>query len=417
MKSVRVLLASGFNPHYSLGRGSHRRFIVSGLALSLAGALMMLALVALRSHGVQAEARDVPLAPAVPGRPNPGAFPVLTVFTDREALPALASAARQVPEVTAVAEFSSATRWLTMWNNEGDAPVFAPPGQQIPVDIGSVDPAEYQQMVPEMQRRQLLDLPEGGALISRSAAKLRGIENTGTLRFGTTWINVVGVVDDELTRGHEVLVTHRTGAALAVTHNRYLEIALTSLNEAAAVMSELRKHVPAGVPAKIRGPLGSDIGDGGGLLPLADIKTIFGEFPARLGTGMDIRIPQEWIDANTAVESVPLVGEFRCHKAMFPQIRGAVAAVEQAGLGPLIDGSDFGGCFSPRFIRAGREGGLSRHSWGAAIDFNVSGNLMGNAPTIDRRIVEIMEQWGFSWGGDWTEPDGMHFEFVFSRTQ
>ena len=27
-------------------------------------------------------------------------------------------------------------------------------------------------------------------------------------------------------------------------------------------------------------------------------------------------------------------------------------------------------------------------------------------------MVKIFEQWGFTWGGQWLVPDGMHFEFV-----
>jgi hypothetical protein len=37
---------------------------------------------------------------------------------------------------------------------------------------------------------------------------------------------------------------------------------------------------------------------------------------------------------------------------------------------------------------------------------------MGQVPTIDQRIVNIMGDWGFTWGGNWTVPDGMHFEFL-----
>jgi hypothetical protein len=25
--------------------------------------------------------------------------------------------------------------------------------------------------------------------------------------------------------------------------------------------------------------------------------------------------------------------------------------------------------------------------------------------------VEIFDRWGFTWGGSWLVPDGMHFEF------
>ena len=31
---------------------------------------------------------------------------------------------------------------------------------------------------------------------------------------------------------------------------------------------------------------------------------------------------------------------------------------------------------------------------------------------VDPRVVEVMERWGFEWGGRWLVPDPMHFEFL-----
>jgi hypothetical protein len=27
-------------------------------------------------------------------------------------------------------------------------------------------------------------------------------------------------------------------------------------------------------------------------------------------------------------------------------------------------------------------------------------------------VVTVFERWGFTWGGTWVVPDGMHFEFL-----
>jgi hypothetical protein len=53
---------------------------------------------------------------------------------------------------------------------------------------------------------------------------------------------------------------------------------------------------------------------------------------------------------------------------------------------------------------------ISRHAWGLAFDINVPANGYGAAPTLDPRIVEVFRRWGFKWGGDFSTPDGMHFE-------
>ena len=48
--------------------------------------------------------------------------------------------------------------------------------------------------------------------------------------------------------------------------------------------------------------------------------------------------------------------------------------------------------------RSGTSGrNLSRHSWAIAIDVNPTTNAYGNAPTLDRFIVEIFRSNGFAW--------------------
>jgi hypothetical protein len=119
-----------------------------------------------------------------------------------------------------------------------------------------------------------------------------------------------------------------------------------------------------------------------------------------------------WVAANIATGDVPLLGTVTCHRVMLPQLRGALQEVADAGLAATIDPADFGGCYSPRFIGRDPQRGLSLHTWGIAVDLNVSGNHVGTAGTIDRRVVQIFERWGFAWGGRWSVPDPMHFELA-----
>lgn len=377
------------------------------MSLFLIGTLMLVALTGFRIAPDEADVR---------GATGEGAqelLPALVASPRAEFLPQVIGAARSLPEVAGVAEIRSGTRWLNAWSPDGvQEPIAPPPGFQIPMDIASVDPEQFRILVPEALKARILDLANGGAILSRSGAALRGIRETGTLHFPGISIPVIGVVDDELIRKHEVIVSNRTGVAVGLEQTRYVVIGLKNLAAGKLVEETMRKAIPEGTFMRVRGPSGSGASaPPSPLLSLAQIKTLFGEYSA-VNEGSNIRIDQAWIDANTEMATVPLLGTFRCHKKVVPHIRRAFEEVQQKGLGGLIRPGDFGGCFSPRYIRSGKEAGLSRHSWGIAFDFNVSGNLYGERPTMDMRIVEIMERHGFSWGGYWNTPDGMHFEFA-----
>lgn len=380
--------------------------IAPGLSLALIGTLMLVALMGFRMPSSGAEVK-VAAAPALQ------ALPALTAAPREELIPRVIDAARSRKEVSGVAEIRSGTRWLNGWTAEGSPPAGPPPGFQVPVDAASVDPEQFKILVPEQVSSLIGDLANGGALLSRTGAALRGISAGGSLQFPNISIPVIGVVDDAIMRDHELMVSHATGAVLGLEDTRYLVIGLKRLSAGKSVEAAMRKAIPPDVFMRVRGPAGSGASDlPSPLLSIGNIKTVFGEFPAVSGAGADIRIDQAWIDANTEITTIPLLGTTRCHKKLIPQIAGAMAEIQEKGLAGSIRPGDFGGCFSPRFIRSGKEGGLSRHSFGAAFDFNVSGNPYGQPPTMDPRLVEIIERYGFSWGGRWNFPDGMHFEFV-----
>jgi hypothetical protein len=109
---------------------------------------------------------------------------------------------------------------------------------------------------------------------------------------------------------------------------------------------------------------------------------------------------------------VPILGAVTGHKALFPQLRGALREVEARGLADQIHPAEFGGCYVPRFIGHDPRKGLSLHTWGIAVDLNVPGNQRGTAGQINRDVVAIFKKWGFAWGGDWRWTDPMHFELA-----
>ena len=106
---------------------------------------------------------------------------------------------------------------------------------------------------------------------------------------------------------------------------------------------------------------------------------------------------------------------------MIPALQGALNEVAAAGLTAAIDvdnTNSFGGCFHAHEITplGSTTGGfLSRHSWGMAIDMNTVQNPEGSPPTMNCDVVRIFRKWGFAWGGNFLQGDGMHFEYVGQR--
>jgi hypothetical protein len=68
------------------------------------------------------------------------------------------------------------------------------------------------------------------------------------------------------------------------------------------------------------------------------------------------------------------------------------------------------GCFNIRKKRGLKSWSL--HSWAIAIDINASRNGLGKTPSMDKRLVACFTDAGFEWGGEWTRPDGMHFQLA-----
>ena len=340
--------------------------------------------------------------------------PILLAWTTGGLDPGFAASAALLPGVDAVAEVRNGMGWLSSWAAEGAAPVGAPAGFKVPIEVASVDPAQYSKFIPAGERSTFEQLARGGALLGRTGAELRGITSTGTLQMGDITVPVIGVVDDELVASHEVIVSHQTAAALGIDDPKYILIALGPEASEEGVEEGLRRGLPAGKRLGTRTPDGKALifRPGGTGLPQAEVKKVFGEFSARQGRGAAIVIDPAWIEANTPNVTFPLLGETRCHKVLIPMVRGALNEVVEKGLSSLVGRRDFGGCFAPRMLNSDPHSGISRHAWGAAIDFNVSGNGLGQKPTMDPRLTEIMERWGLTWGGRWMVPDGMHFEYL-----
>ncbi|MGY3916723.1 M15 family metallopeptidase [Aeromonas australiensis] len=56
---------------------------------------------------------------------------------------------------------------------------------------------------------------------------------------------------------------------------------------------------------------------------------------------------------------------------------------------------------------------LSMHSWGCAVDFDSSRNSFGDSTPNFQNIPAVLtafESQGWTWGGKWKKPDGMHWQ-------
>jgi D-alanyl-D-alanine carboxypeptidase len=383
------------------------------LAAAAAGALAgTAAMLAVPVTGVP----DGPAEPRARRLPLLGRAPVPTVlaWTSGGLPEGYADTVRRLPSVKEVAEVRSGIVWLNGWQEE-EGPARKPPrGLRIPTEIAGIQPRSYQAFVPPGDREMIAGLGDGGALLGETASALRRVGLGGTLRIGEANLGVEGVIDDELVGAHEVVVSASEAANLGITESRYLLVAPKRGVAHRRVEAGLRRVVPPGIRVRVRAPGETPVfRHGDAVLSQVRLKELFGEFAGEPHPDGTVRIDPRWVRENIRDARVPILqGAVRCHRTVIPLLRGALRELARRGLGDLIDPGDYGGCWSPRFLNFDPGAGLSHHAWGVAVDFNVSGNPLGAEPTIDRRVVEVFERWGFQWGGRFLVPDGMHFEFL-----
>jgi hypothetical protein len=281
-----------------------------------------------------------------------------------------------------------------------------------PIETAVIDPADYAPFVPANERDAVLALGPGDALMAETEVGLRGNGAGSELVLRDRDLHVTNVVSDTSTSGYELLVAGPPPAAWQrVDH--FVLLHLRHRDDRAAIERKLSSIVAEGQRFRVRAKGETPyLRYGDAVLPQLLIKKTFGEYQARsLGDGT-LSIEPRWVTRNIVHARVPILGEIVCHRTLFPQLRDALREVQRRGLGFLINPSQYGGCFGPRFIDRNPAGRLSHHSWGIGIDINVAENAFGTRPDQDRRLVEIMENHGFTWGGRWLVPDGMHFEWV-----
>lgn len=324
--------------------------------------------------------------------------------------PDLLEKVRGVRDVTIV---SASLDWMSASWGPGGGQIDDPPdGMKIPIEIAAVDAPAYQRFVPPSDRAAIANLHPGEALLSETSAEIRSYVPGMKVKLDGARYSVSGVISDAAASGYEMVV-----AGGAPTHweivDRFALIHVKAGRTRARVTKTLNGTLSAGQVLRIRAKGETPyLRYGDAVMPQSIIKESFGEFAARPGPDGTVVIDPRWTERNIQNARVPILGEVSCHRALVPQLTEALREVRRRSLSFLIDTSQFGGCFGPRFIGRVPGGRLSHHAWGIAIDINALDNAFGTRSDLDPRLIEIMERAGFTWGGRWLVPDGMHFEWV-----
>jgi D-alanyl-D-alanine carboxypeptidase len=407
-----------------------RPTLAAGLRLG-AAAVLGLALGAGAALGLQRPPPRSGTGPAAPTTASPRAGGVATLPTRAATVPAdrvllawtprrlpagLAGRLRRAPGVRAVTIVKGGRLELAgSTDADGRAVDRQPKGMTIPLEAIAFDPATYMGFLPASARAAFRRLAPTEALLGATSARLRHLGPGGRVELaGGRRLTVAGVVDDALVGAAEVAVSRMGGPAVGVTRDRYALLAYRGGR--AAVAAAVRRALPAGLPVRLRGPGETPFFRAGdAVLPQAMIKERFGEFAWRPAGGGDFVQDPAWQAANLATRRVPVLGPVRCNRVLLPALAGAMRELEQHNLAGLVDPAAFAGCWNSRLARGGD--GASRHAWGAAVDLNVAGNPTGLNSAQDPRLVEVMERWGFTWGGRWLVPDPAHFEYLRPPTR
>ena len=381
----------------------------------------------------QVSAAQDPTAPAVATQQavrvaarQPAVVDVVRVFNPGELNAATEELAHRAAYLAGAASATGrgGTFGVTGVRRRGRLVQAAPPGWAYPVSYSMVTPDVA---TPLMGGRVGGTLGWGGVVLSTTGAQLREAQVGDSLTViasdGRSVDLLVGaIVDDAVTGGSEVLLSPAT--ALSLGRARPSHVVIWNPRSRRALDAALRA---VGVEQRheTRVRRSWDPPDPDLTLGLAATKVALGEFAYQVAPDGRVLIDPAWVAANisgggvrTEFQSIGVVAA--CHVKIRAALQDALHDIAEAGLTPAFDlanTNQYGGCYVPRFNRIGGAigGSLSRHTWGMAFDMNTVTNAQGTVPQLDCRVVRIFRRHGFAWGGNFTRPDGMHFEWVGER--
>jgi hypothetical protein len=392
--------------------------IGGGVAGVVAGAVLTLAIQGSAAPGPPAATEVRPIPVPVTRRTAPATFLAWVPhglpdgFADRVArLP-------QIARMTVVAEDNV---WLRRsWSATGELVDETTRPYRIPIDAAAIDVRTFAPFLPPADRATLAAVEEGEGILGSTSASVRGLGPGAVLDFGHgARIRIAAVLPDELVGAAELIVSKDTGRRIGVTRDRHLLLQPAEGRRATqrTLTKALQPLLPDGLGVlgrvQVRAPGETPyFRAGDAVLPPVLLKALFGEFAARPAKDHPgyLELDPAWIREQLVTTNVPLLGQVICHRAIVPQLRGAMRDLRDSGLGSLI--RSFHGCFVPKFITRDPTALISHHTWGIAFDVNLVGNYYGQDPQLDQQLLaDRLAPWGFLWGGDFVVPDGNHFEY------
>jgi D-alanyl-D-alanine carboxypeptidase len=342
---------------------------------------------------------------------------VVSVYTARQLDDAIADRAIAAAQAAGGAgvELNGGVLGLLAVRRAGTAVQQAPAGYRWPLSTAVMPPEGAGRVV---SRDVARILSFGQVVMTQTTASLHGVQQGDVLTVlgwdGAPHDLVLGMVaPDSVVDGPELMISPGTAGVVALA--RPSSVVLWGFRSRAEIDQQL---AAAGLVAtSIRIRRSWDPPDPDGLLSYSQIKVKFGEFAYN-----DTVQEPGWVAANLSRVTLPLGIRAMCHNVVIPALQGALNEVASSGLAAAIDVGNtntYGGCYgglgdiSPLGSTTG--GFLSKHSWGVAIDMNTVQNPEGAPPTMNCDVVRIFRKWGFAWGGNFIQGDGMHFEYVGER--
>jgi hypothetical protein len=364
----------------------------------------------LTALGVAGQPSSIPLLHDGPGNPSRPAARSLVAWSP-EGMPWNVEQTLDKMRGVRATTVRAGIDWMTSSHSATGKTLDDPqPGYAIPLEMLVIKPRKYSHFVAPADRVAVGGLTGNQVLLPRTEAKLRRGGRGLRLSVGRR-LRVASVVSDHSTQGYEGLIPRPVPASWTRAARFVLIRANRSVSKA-RLRHTIESELTSGQHLRIHSQSQTHfLRYADAVQPPLIIKKNFGEFSARRTNG-GLQLDGAWLAHNLRQESVPILGSFTCNRRLFPQLRGALAEVRARGLSHTIDPSQFAGCFNPRLIPSQHSTQLSHHAWGIAVDINSRANPFGTRPHQDPRLVRIMRRWGFTWGGAWLIPDGMHFEWM-----